>query len=141
MFILDLFSLAFAIFMFDICGLPVMYLWTRLWSEPNVTGCGKTLIAVLLIDVLSHLIRKPSLKIVVFLAPNRALVDQVIIMPLYFLLTAVHSVLTIQGTNCINVFEAARITEQYSCYTSIIDLMWINLHVEDTDRSHGPLCR
>ncbi|BBN17070.1 endoribonuclease Dicer [Marchantia polymorpha subsp. ruderalis] len=40
------------------------------------TGCGKTLIAVLLIDALSHLIRKPSLKIAVFLAPNRALVDQ-----------------------------------------------------------------
>ncbi|KAG6546729.1 hypothetical protein Mapa_011918 [Marchantia paleacea] len=40
------------------------------------TGCGKTLIAVLLIDALSHRIRKPSLKIGVFLAPNKALVDQ-----------------------------------------------------------------
>jgi endoribonuclease Dicer len=41
------------------------------------TGCGKTLIAVLWIEALSHLIRKPSKKIAVFLVPNRALVEQV----------------------------------------------------------------
>ncbi|CAM6106501.1 unnamed protein product [Calypogeia fissa] len=40
------------------------------------TGCGKTLIAVLWIEALSHLIRKPSKKIAVFLVPNVALVEQ-----------------------------------------------------------------
>lgn len=41
------------------------------------TGCGKTLIAVLWIEALSHLIRKPSKKIAVFLVPTVALVEQV----------------------------------------------------------------
>ncbi|KAL3680222.1 hypothetical protein R1sor_023178 [Riccia sorocarpa] len=40
------------------------------------TGGGKTLIAVLLINALTPRIRKPNSRIAVFLAPNRALVDQ-----------------------------------------------------------------
>ncbi|KAL5774848.1 hypothetical protein ACOSP7_012405 [Xanthoceras sorbifolium] len=40
------------------------------------TGCGKTHIAVLLINELSHLIRKPQKNICIFLAPTVALVQQ-----------------------------------------------------------------
>ncbi|KAH7569156.1 hypothetical protein JRO89_XS06G0114900 [Xanthoceras sorbifolium] len=48
------------------------------------TGCGKTHIAVLLINELSHLIRKPQKNICIFLAPTVALVQQVIFILLEF---------------------------------------------------------
>lgn len=49
------------------------------------TGCGKTHIAVLLINELAYLIRKPQKSICIFLAPTVALVQQVSIFLLYTL--------------------------------------------------------